>query len=61
MELVDAAVPENVDGEVPGDRLRYAPDPATRESNDGHSERREYTDDEREEVRDQLTSLGYLE
>jgi predicted AlkP superfamily phosphohydrolase/phosphomutase len=61
LELVDTAVPENADGEVPGDRLSYDPDPATRESNDGHSEAREYTDDEREEVRDQLNSLGYLE
>jgi hypothetical protein len=56
-----APVPEDVDGEVPADRLAYEPDPAIRGSHDDEARSRDYTEAESEDVREQLKGLGYLE
>jgi hypothetical protein len=61
LDLVDAPVPEDVDGEVPADRLAYEPDPAIRGSHDDEARSRDYTEAESEDVREQLKGLGYLE
>ena len=61
LDLVDAPVPEDVDGEVPADRLAYEPDPAVRGSHDDEAPSHDYTEAESEDVREQLKGLGYLE
>lgn len=61
LDLVDAPIPENVDGEVPADRLAYEPDPTFRRSRDEHATTRQYSEAESEDVREQLKGLGYLE
>ncbi|WP_436926268.1 alkaline phosphatase family protein [Halosimplex amylolyticum] len=61
LDLIDEPVPEDVDGEVPAERLAYDPDPSMRESHDEHAPSRDYTEEESEDVREQLKGLGYLE
>jgi len=61
LALADVAVPENFDGELPSDRLAGNFDVTCRRTHDEHGTRREYSEAESEDVREQLRGLGYLE
>lgn len=59
--LVDVPMPENVDGDIPTERLASRPDPTFRPSRDETTAPRPYSRAENDDVREQLKSLGYLE
>lgn len=60
-ELAGVSVPADLDGEVPAERFAYDPDPTVRESHNGATPARDYSEGENEDVREQLRGLGYLE
>jgi predicted AlkP superfamily phosphohydrolase/phosphomutase len=61
MALVDAPAPEDIDGALPTERLAGEHSLTYRGSHDGRAGERDYSETEREAVREQLEGLGYLE
>lgn len=61
LALVDAAIPEDVDGSLPDDRVADALEATFRESRDQTVEAGSYTESESEAIEEQLEGLGYLE
>ncbi|WP_276271742.1 alkaline phosphatase family protein [Haloarcula litorea] len=59
--LLDVPIPENVDGELPAERVASSLSPTYRESRDEWVETDTYSDAEQAEIEEQLQGLGYLE
>jgi len=55
------SIPDDIDGEIPGERLRLDVDPTYRRPRRSDGREREYSDTESEGIREQLRGLGYLE
>lgn len=61
LAIVDADIPEDVDGTIPEDRLAVDLEPRYRESRAAAGEAEMYGDEESEAIEEQLEGLGYLE
>ncbi|MFC7248523.1 alkaline phosphatase family protein [Halomicroarcula sp. GCM10025324] len=61
LSLSDVALPENVDGEVPMERLDVPLEPSFRESRDEAGEVDTYSAADSDEIKEQLRGLGYLD
>jgi predicted AlkP superfamily phosphohydrolase/phosphomutase len=58
--VLDIPVPENVDGDIPGERFEESVELESRSSRDSYG-RSDYTTEEATQVEEQLKGLGYLE
>lgn len=63
LSLLGVPLPDNIDGDIPQGRLEHSIDPEFRPSRDEFREPadREYSEEENEQVKEQLQGLGYLE
>jgi len=61
LALCDAAIPENIDGALPMDRLAVDLSPTFRESRDKTNGVKRYSETESDDIETQLDALGYLE
>lgn len=61
LALCDVAIPENVDGSLPRDRLAVELDATFRESRDERTAATRYSETESDDIKEQLDALGYLE
>lgn len=60
LALSNVSIPEDVDGSIVTERLSEKLEPSFRKSRDKQSGSKVYSDDESEEIREQLEGLGYL-
>jgi predicted AlkP superfamily phosphohydrolase/phosphomutase len=59
--LAGTPIPEDIDGEIPAERLGIAADPTFRESQDHAREVDTYSDADSADIEEQLRGLGYLD